>query len=615
MAMISKRVMEEIRFRNDIAEVIGTYFHLQRAGANYKALCPFHKEKTPSFHVNAQRQIYHCFGCGAGGDVFRFIMQQEGVDFVGAARLLAHRAGMTVEFDESEESGSDKTALYAVHAAVADLFHKTLLEDPGAAAARQYVKKRDLSDETVAQFRIGYAPNRWDTLLAWGRKNSYTTAQLEMAGLILKKADAANDESAFYDRFRNRLMFPIFDEQTRVIGFSGRTLEEDAKTAKYVNSPETPLFKKSRVLYALDKARRPIVDAREAIICEGQIDVIRCHQAGFSTAVAAQGTAFTEEHVRIVRRYADSVCLVFDGDKAGQDAAMRAAIPFLDAGLAVRAVALPAGEDPDSFIRKKGPEAFGQLLEKGESAVAFQIRVLASRENAKTEVGIMRIARAVLQTIVHSPNAVQRAALVQEAAQRLNLPASALQDDLRHRMRQSQAGGGEESRSMEHATGPRPAQAHPPEETMLCEHMAHVIDHPEIGDCVRTYLPLPLISDPVCRSIVAACLASAETGRNLQDVLRDDEAATDELHRLAAEIQDAPLKVPGQEFSRLDAVRDLVLRLWRRKFETERAELSAQGAGVDRKAQERRQQLTSHLHHLKRWEDGEGILLMEMTEV
>ena len=383
---ISKRALEDIRFRTDIVELIGSYFDLKRSGSTFKALCPFHKEKTPSFHVNPQRQIYHCFGCGAGGDVFAFMMQQEGVPFMTAVKMLAQRAGIQLEIEEGSGETSHKTELYEIHRRVAELYHKALLERESAAGAREFLEKRKISSETIESFFIGYAPDRWDAVLKWAMRKKYSLEQVERSGIIMRKSGKEGGNKGFYDRFRNRIMFPVFDEQGRIIGFSARTLEEKAAGAKYINSPETPLFAKSRILYALDKARRHIVDEREALVCEGQIDVIRCHQAGFETAVAAQGTAFTEDHVRILRRYADSVCIVFDRDKAGQNAAVKTASLCISAGLAVRVAMLPQGEDPDSFILSRGSDAFRKILENAGSAVEFQVKTLGEEQDLSTEI-------------------------------------------------------------------------------------------------------------------------------------------------------------------------------------------------------------------------------------
>ena len=604
--IIPKRTLEDIRFRNDIADVIGSYFNLQRAGSAFKALCPFHKEKTPSFHVNPQRQIFHCFGCGAGGDVFRFVMMYEGLDFVSAAKMLAERAGVVLELEEGEDGDvAEKQALYKIHEELAQFYRRCLLQMKAAQVARDYLEKRDLPDETIEKFLIGYAPDRWDAALKWAHKHKHSVQRLEAAGLIVKtsKPSARSD---FYDRFRNRLMFPIRDEQNRVIGFSGRSLGDQDKTAKYINSPETPLFRKGRVLYALEKARRPIVDSREALVCEGQIDVIRCHSAGFETAVAPQGTAVTEDHARILRRYADSVCIVFDPDRAGRDASIRAAETFMDVGLAVRVASLPEGEDPDSLVLKQGADAFRAVIENAESAVGFQIRVLSSREDAKSEAGLMRTAKAVLATISHSPNAVQKAKLLQEAGERLDLPVKALTDDLQYMIRTAATYERNAAQPQVPTSEQQGARAKPAEDVALCEHMVHVGECPEVADLARQYLRLEMITDPDCRAVVRAALESAESGRPVQDILHGEDGANETLERFAACVQMAPRKTGGQEFSSRDAVTGLILAIWRRALRREREALGAEEP-------ERRSQITCDLNRLKTWEQGASTIEIELS--
>jgi len=604
--IVSKRVLEDIRFRSDVVEIIGTYINVKRAGSSFKALCPFHKEKTPSFHVNPQRQIYHCFGCGAGGDVFGFIMQYEGVDFTTAVKMLADRAGITVELEEGASGeAARKQVLYKVLEEASRFYQRCLLQMKTAAVARDYLAGRDLSPETLDEFVVGYAPDMWDAILKWGQKNKYGDDLLDEAGLVVKSSKP-RPGSEFYDRFRNRIMFPIRDQQNRVIGFSGRTLEESDKSAKYVNSPEGPLFQKSRVLYALEKARHKIVEEREAIVCEGQVDVIRCHQSGFETAVASQGTAFTEDHARILKRYADSVVIVFDPDRAGEDAAIRTAMVFMDSGLAVRVAILPPKEDPDSFIRNKGAEAFRSILDKARSAVGYQVEVLSARENIETEVGLMRVAKGVLGTIGHSPNAVQRAKLVQEASEHLNLPASALLEDLRHMMRQARRQEAGAARRQAEAAGPGDDKR-PSEETELCEHLVNVVDCPEIGDLVEEYLPLDMLSDAMCRTVVKASLESAAQGSTLQEALGKDDTPAPELQKFAARVQMAPLKVVGEDYSRADAVKALILRIWRREMKKKRDQL-----GNDEP--EKRSQITRDLHSLKSWDTGSAIIRLELGE-
>ena len=599
--IIPKRTIEEIRFRSDIVDVVTASVPLKKAGSSFKACCPFHKEKTPSFHVNPQRQIYHCFGCGAGGDVFGFIMQYEGVDFTTAVQMLAQRAGVRLELEEGGPS-ADKTTLYRIHSEVAALYHRALQERRSAGHAREYLAERSLDDAVAEEFMIGYAPDRWDSVLRWGERQKISMQLLEQSGLILRSQDTSSKDHPYYDRFRNRLMFPIFDEQGRVIAFSGRLLDARAKAAKYVNSPETPLFKKSRVLYGLDKARRAIVEAHEALICEGQVDVIRCHQAGLCNAVAAQGTAFTESHVQVLRRYADSAVLAFDTDKAGQDAAIKTAAILTEAGLAVRLLRLPEGEDPDSFICGHGADAFRGLMKNAASAIEFQIDVLSSRGDTHSEIGTVRAAKAVLETVRRSPNAVQRAKMIQEAATRLAVPATALQDDLRAllnaRSRRRSPTEGEPP--------PSSSPKHPHEEVTLCEHLCRVGDHPELADLVEKYLPMDMFSSTQCRRFIEATLRSRHEGRALEEVLRDVVDPTGEFQRFRAAVEFAPSKIRDEEMSHADAVRDLVRFLWRRELQHRRDAMDS--ADDSRTTRADRAQLTQDINALRNWEEGSLVI-------
>lgn len=606
--IISKRILDDIRFNNDIVDVVGDSVKLKRAGSAFKACCPFHKEKTPSFHVNPQRQIFHCFGCGVGGDVFAFLIQYEGVDFMTAAKMLAQRAGITLELEASAgDAGVGKDVLYRIHEELTAFYQRCLTQMEEFSIARDYLEKRGLEKDVIDEFKIGYAPPGWRNLEKWAQKYKFSMEDLETAGVVLKN-DKAEGKQDYYDRFRDRLMFPIFDQQSQVIGFSGRVMSGDEKAAKYVNSPETPIFHKSRILYALDKARRHIVssDMREAIVCEGQIDVIRCHQTGFKTAVASQGTAFTEDHARILNRFADSVVIVFDQDKAGQDAAIKVAAIFMEAGMAVRVAVLPAGEDPDTYIAEKGAEAFQQVLSKAMSATGFQIEVLSGRENTDSEVGAMRTARAVLATVSRCPSAVQRAKLIQEAAERLSIPASALQEDLRTFLNK-------ESRSKDYAEKRAMAEIKsndnvPKEEMELCEHLVQAVDSPVVIQLLLKFLPMDVISYPLCREVIDATLSSFEHGRSGQDIICEVENPSEELKRFAARIQMAPEKLVGAEFSREEAVKDIILRIWRGKLERERSSLSN-----DESNTERRNEITYDLKRLRTWTDGSPIIEIEMN--
>jgi DNA primase len=609
--LIPKRTIEDIRFNTDIAELIGGYINLKKVGPTLKALCPFHKEKTPSFTVNHQKQFFHCFGCHVGGDVFSFVMKYEGVDYPTAIKILAERAGIAIEYEKGSQPTEDKAALYKIHEEVAKFYRRCLLQMDNAKAARDYLAKREISEETAQDFMIGYAPLGWHNIEKWGQKNNFSLAQLEKSGLAIIKEEGSKRN--VYDRFRDRLMFPIRDEQKRVIGFSGRILVKDDKGAKYVNSPETPLFHKSRILYGLEKARRNIVDVRAAIICEGQIDVIRCHQAGFKNAVASQGTAFTQEHATILHRYADSVTIVFDPDTAGQNASIKTADIFMDAGLAVKVAMLPAGEDPDSLIMKQGADAFKDVLKKATSAIGFQVATLSHREDIHSEVGIMRISDAVLTTISRSPNAVQRSMMLQEAAEHLEIPVSSLEEDLQKKIRRNQrykrndapiysSGSTEESNN----TAQTKSEIIYFEDRTLCEHLVDA--NKDILEVIEKYLPLTMLCSQLCINMADACLQAAGDQDKLQEIIRETSHDNPEFSEFAASIQMAPPKMVGKEFAAIDAVKGLILAIWRREMKKKRAALKPDQA-------ELRSHITYDLKSLNNWEQGTIIIEREILQL
>src|SRR5437773_2589378 len=370
--LFSSATLEQVRAASDIVDVIGSYLPLKRAGANFVALCPFHKEKTPSFNVNPHRQIFHCFGCHKGGDVFTFLREYENISFPEAVHRLAERARIPLEFEKDPARQKNrflKDTLLQIHEQITQRWQAALANAGAGQIARDYLAKRGVSAEAVKLFRLGCAPDSWDDTVNWAKSKGHDLALAEKAGLIIRREGA----DGYYDRFRGRLMFPICDEQGRVIGFSGRVLSGDEKTAKYVNSPETPIFTKGKVLFALDKAKRAILDLGFAIVCEGQLDTIACHGGGVCNAVAPQGTALTAAHGRILRRYTDDIILCFDGDVAGQRAAARAFEDLLSAGIPFRVASIPAPDDPDSYIKKLGRDAFVQLLIKADEFHDFYL--------------------------------------------------------------------------------------------------------------------------------------------------------------------------------------------------------------------------------------------------
>ena len=562
--MVSKDVIDQIRNALDISDVIGSYIQIKRAGHVAKALCPFHKEKTPSFHINPARQAFHCFGCGAGGDVFKFVMLFENVDFPTALRLLASRAGIAIQIDESRSGrpeGPAKDDLFKANEAASKRYQKELLQGAEAEPARAYLRKRALDVAVWKEWGIGYAPEGWGFLSDdAGPRGGDRMKVLEAAGLL-----STNEKGNLYDRFRGRVMFTIRDELGRAVGFSGRVLKADDKAGgKYVNTPETPVFRKSRILFGLDKAKRAILDKRQALLCEGQIDCIRCHLGGFTHAVASQGTAFTGEHATLLKRYADHVLIVLDADAAGRKAALRTAELLIAEGLAVSLAALPAGEDPDSLLLKNGPAAFAAVLEAARTPMGFLLGLLREGENLRSQEGMLRATRAVLELASHAQGAVQTEQMLREAAAGLGVGEDALRRDLRALARGKY-------RPPAPAAGPAAVQkpaARPVEEVELAALLGAQSD-PELAGLVRRWLPYPLVTDPVCRAVLRAL---AEEEGDLMAVLDDE---SEECKAFAAQIVTAPQKAVGteQDMGTTRAAQDLILRIWQRHLEAKKNEL------------------------------------------
>ena len=502
-----KAVIETIRDHNEITEVVGSYVQLKRAGSSFKACCPFHKEKTPSFHVNPTRQSFHCFGCGAGGDVFNFIMKYENLEFVPAAKFLADRAHLNVELETERGSGGPavsttvKDDLYRLHTLLRDWYQRCLQESSQAAVARAYLEERELSGAAAETFGIGYAPARdvdWPT---WAAKRKCSMDLLLSAGIVLR-----NDGGGWYDRFANRLMFPIQDESGRVIGFSGRVLPGDPRDAKYVNSPETPLFTKSKIIYALHHAKKEILEKREAIICEGQIDVIRCHLAGVKHAVAAQGTAITEEHARILKRFTDSIRLVLDSDNAGKKAAMRSADVLLAAGLNVRIASLPPGDDPDSLIRRAGGAAFLTAVEAAVPELDFIIDSLMDAEPVQDDGAIRRVARAVIETVANVPSELQRDQMLQRASRRLGMRPDVLAAEMRQVERRRNRTSNRAEEPEQEPTEISAPIIHPREELELIRLLIH---YPLSSEYLTNYIDAAHLQSPTCRTLFTLLTAHA----------------------------------------------------------------------------------------------------------
>jgi DNA primase len=406
---INESLKEQIRGANDIVEVTGSYFSLQKAGSAYKAKCPFHKEKTDSFMVNPGRQSYHCFGCGAGGDVFKFIQQHEGVEFLDAVKILAERAGIKLDFDSNFRKTNP---LYDALSEANRLYQKLLKSDKGK-QARDYLASRQITMDTADKFQLGFAPESWDFILQ-SLKKDFNPQILEDAGLVCparRENTSDNREKRYYDRFRNRLMFPYLNPAGKAIAFTGRTLSEDP-SVKYINSPETLLFHKGKVFYGMRQAQRAIYDSDQVIIVESNSSVLTCNQSGLENVIATSGTAFTEEHRDILlKRFPGAeIIFCFDGDTAGKEAGARTSRIVLGRGN-TKVCVLPSkvnpddSKDPDDFIRTRGLDYLKQLLAESKPTLNFLVDYTRKDKNLdlSTPEGLIALLQDLKKPLQESP--------------------------------------------------------------------------------------------------------------------------------------------------------------------------------------------------------------------
>jgi len=427
-------VVTRVIAANDIVEVIQGYLPLKPAGRHYKALCPFHAEKTPSFVVNPEKQIFKCFGCGEGGDVVTFLMKQEHFTFPEAIRHLAGRAGIPLPVKKGTRSGEGRLALYEVHHLACDYFRRNLRQPEGA-RARGYLESRGITEEVAERFLLGYAPPAWDGLLRYLGQRGFSPSLLEQAGLVIPRAG----REGYYDRFRDRLMIPIQDGSGRVIGFGGRSL--DGSEPKYLNSPETPLYRKGSFLYGLNLAAPHIRERRAAIVVEGYFDLITLHVHGFVNSVAVLGTALTGEQARLLARYAERVLLTFDPDTAGLAATRRLVRIVIGEGLECLVVDdLPEGKDPDLFIREQGAQAFGGAVSRAKDLVTFLLDRRVSGFDLGTVEGQEKAVNAALPLLAIIENPVVRSRYVQELAQKVGISNLAIVEGLNRLLAQGERG-------------------------------------------------------------------------------------------------------------------------------------------------------------------------------
>jgi DNA primase len=581
---IPEEKIAEIRHAVDIAEIVSESILLKKAGKNLVGLCPFHSEKTPSFTVSPDKQIFHCFGCGAGGNVFSFVMKRDGLQFGEAARMLARRCG--VDLPERPLSGAEKRmaseqeSLFEITRVAADFFHQQLVRPSGAdgEAAMAYLERRGLSRQTVVDFRIGYAPKGWDHLIGFLARRRHSPASIEKAGLAV----ARKDSSGHYDRFRDRVMFPIYDDMARVVGFGGRVMDDSVP--KYLNSPETPVYLKRRILYGLHRAKEACRSLGTVYIVEGYLDLIALHQHGVFNAVATLGTALSPEHIRLLTRHASQLVLVYDSDEAGIRSAQRCVDifwkehvdfrrgdVFRDETADTRILVLPTGHDPDSFVFQNGADAFRSLARGAPGIVGFLIDRAVARHGLTTE-GKIRIVADLQAPLTAVNDSVARALYVKQLAETIGLAEEVIHRKLK------EAG----TRSLGEGSPPPQASAAEGGERFEQRIVSMMLQFPEI------------LPDVVGRRALD-WFASGRMKALGEAVLRHGLKTTTELPELLAGIEDAALReslaelAMGEESWTLKGCRALLTRFLetRQKSSTGRSlQLAIEAAERERNEEE-----------------------------
>ena len=419
---IPESVIQQIQERVDIAEVISGFVTLKKSGRNFKALCPFHHEKTPSFLVSPEKQIFHCFGCGEGGNVFSFLMKVERVSFPEAAELIAERLGIEIpKFQEGTFPGE----LYQANALAVRYYSEMLIKSPMAATAREYLLKRGIQRSTIEKFQLGFAPNQWDGLIDFAKARGVSTEILSRAGLALPREGGGG----YYDRFRNRLMFPIYDLRNRPIAFGGRVLDEGG-SPKYLNSPETEIYQKGKQLYGFSLAKENIRTKDVALIVEGYFDLISLVQAGIDFVIATLGTALTLDQIRLLKRFTRRVVVLYDGDEAGQLGALRGLDLLLEEGCQVRLMDLPNGQDPDDFIRTSGISSFREKLQRAKDLLEYKLGLLLKKWDIHDPHQKTQVVQEMLVTIHRVESPILRGEYIKQLAEQIQVREQDLYGEL-----------------------------------------------------------------------------------------------------------------------------------------------------------------------------------------
>ena len=510
---VSEEIIEQVRTSNDIVEVIAAYVRLRKRGKNYIGLCPFHQEKTPSFTVSADKQMYHCFGCHKGGNVFTFVMEHDKVAFGEAVRMLAARAGIVIPEAPVTEAQTEQERLYNACRFAGQFFLENLFKTDEGSIALEYFHNRGFTDETIRTFGLGYSVQSWDNLLVRAGQEGISTEHLQRAGLIRTREDGSP-----YDYFRGRAMFPVVSTTGRVVGFGARKIrEDDAIAGKYINSPETPIYNKSRILFGLFHSKEAIRGEERALMVEGYADLISLYQSGIQNVVASSGTALTEEQLQLLSRYAKTLVLVFDADAAGSDATLRGVDLALEQDFDVRIVRLPQGEDPDTYVRKYGAKEFRKAIGESVSFIEFKAQRFYQAGAFSSPERKAEAVRSIVQSIAKMKDELKRNFYVKEVAARYDIYESVIYRELERWItedRRTRVGDRlidrRQEAEQEEVKAPMSEESIPPEERDVLKILMEGDE--DIVQYVTSNVGIQDLSNPQVRQITSMVLERRQSG-------------------------------------------------------------------------------------------------------
>lgn len=431
----SEEFIEELKNSVDMVDLVSNYLELKRSGDRYKGLCPFHNEKTPSFFVNPDNHFYHCFGCGAGGDVINFVMEIENITFSESIKLLAERSGIELPDlnDNQRRRYKEREKLFALNKLAAKFFNYILLEKNMAKKALDYLEKRNFTEDDIKKFQLGYAADEWQMLMSFLKKRDYSIDLMDKAGLITK-----GKNNSYYDKFRNRVIFPIFNNRGEVIAFGGRILDDQSDYGpKYLNSPETPIFSKKKNLYGMHLAKEKIRKTGTCIIMEGYTDVIQAHKYGFENAIASLGTSFTEEQARLIKRYAENAYIAYDADTAGNKATLRGLEILSEAGIDVKVIELPVGSDPDQLLINKGAEVFKNYMDNASGLVDFKINMIIKDKDLEDPGLRIKVLKSIIDLISEISSDLKREIYIERAAEKTDFSQEVLSEEVKKKVKEN----------------------------------------------------------------------------------------------------------------------------------------------------------------------------------